>query len=86
MKIGRRPVFITTTIIRMCTGVWLGFFQGTVWIYISILWALRLVLHGRRRPDNHVWQSLAQASGPQVEEVACSEGDLVMCSVSNVLL
>ncbi|KAH6680613.1 major facilitator superfamily domain-containing protein [Halenospora varia] len=29
MKIGRRPVFIITTILCLCAGVWLGEFQGT---------------------------------------------------------
>ncbi|KAH8672564.1 hypothetical protein BGZ60DRAFT_526872 [Tricladium varicosporioides] len=29
MKIGRRPVFIVTTILCLCAGVWLGKFQGT---------------------------------------------------------
>jgi MFS family permease len=29
MKIGRRPVFLVTTILCLCAGVWLGEFQGT---------------------------------------------------------
>lgn len=40
MKFGRRPVFILTTIICMCAGVWLGKFQGTA------QWMLAMVLNG----------------------------------------
>ncbi|KUI61896.1 hypothetical protein VP1G_09041 [Cytospora mali] len=29
MKIGRRPVFLATTAICMCAGIWLGKFNGT---------------------------------------------------------
>ena len=29
MKIGRRPVFLITTILCLCAGVWLGEFHGT---------------------------------------------------------
>lgn len=40
MKFGRRPVFIFTTIICMCAGIWLGKFHGTA------QWMLAMVLNG----------------------------------------
>ncbi|EXJ86150.1 hypothetical protein A1O1_06520 [Capronia coronata CBS 617.96] len=40
MKIGRRPVFIASTVVCMCAGVWLGEFHGTA------SWFLAMVLNG----------------------------------------
>jgi MFS family permease len=40
MKIGRRPVFLATTIICMCAGIWLGKFTGTG------QWMMAMVLNG----------------------------------------
>lgn len=40
LKYGRRPVFIFTTIICMCAGVWLNEFEGVT------QWMLAMVLNG----------------------------------------
>lgn len=40
MKIGRRPVFLLSTVICMCAGIWLGKFTGTG------QWMLSMVLNG----------------------------------------
>jgi MFS family permease len=40
MKIGRRPVFLASTVICMCAGIWLGKFHGTA------SWMLAMVLNG----------------------------------------
>jgi MFS family permease len=38
MKIGRRPVFLITTVLSLCAGVWLGKFHGTgQWFGAQIL-------------------------------------------------
>ncbi|KAK5263893.1 hypothetical protein LTR99_010906 [Exophiala xenobiotica] len=39
-KIGRRPVFLASTVICMCAGIWLGYFNGTA------SWMLAMVLNG----------------------------------------
>ncbi|KAL6246911.1 hypothetical protein RBB50_006218 [Rhinocladiella similis] len=40
MKIGRRPVFLVSTAICMCAGIWLGYFNGTA------SWMLAMTLNG----------------------------------------
>jgi MFS family permease len=40
MKIGRRPVFLASTVICMCAGIWLGKFHGTA------QWMLAMTLNG----------------------------------------
>ena len=40
MKIGRRPVFLATTIICMLSGIWTGKFHGTA------QWMLSIALNG----------------------------------------
>ncbi|KAJ9603626.1 hypothetical protein H2200_011812 [Cladophialophora chaetospira] len=40
MKIGRRPVFLASTLVCMCAGIWLGKFNGTA------SWMLAMVLNG----------------------------------------
>lgn len=39
-KIGRRPVFIATTVICMCAAIWLGYFNGVA------SWFLSMILNG----------------------------------------
>jgi MFS family permease len=39
-KIGRRSVFLASTVICMCAGIWLGYFNGTT------SWMLAMVLNG----------------------------------------
>ncbi|KAI1629992.1 major facilitator superfamily domain-containing protein [Exophiala viscosa] len=40
MKIGRRPVFLASTVLCMCAGIWLAKFNGTA------QWMLAMVLNG----------------------------------------